>query len=473
MDSGHDIVVLYVNDEPDLLELLRTRLEDEDERLTVLTAESVDDGLDLFRAESIDCVLSDYHMPGRNGLDFLRAVREMDPDLPFIMFTETGSEVVASESIDAGVTDYVIREPIGNQATLVAQKVTTHVESRWANDRAERTNRQLQNLAETSDDVFWIFSPDWGEVQFVNSAYEAIFGQPVAALREEPQSFLDRVHEADVDEVRTAMGRVSSGREQRVEYRVRRSEGLTLWVESRCKPVIDADGTVQYLAGYTREITERKEREREGLERNERLEEFASTVAHDLRNPLSVADGYIDLANEECDSDHLTTAADALGRMEELIEELLALAQEGLTIDDRSRVDFAELVRAVGENVLMPEVTLEVIGEGTIECDPSRVRQALENLFRNALEHGDDSVTITVGVLDGGRGFYVEDDGPGIPPANRDRVFDRGYTTTSRGSGYGLAIVEDIVAAHGWSVSVEEGTAGGARFEITGATVGT
>ena len=95
-----------------------------------------------------------------------------------------------------------------------------------------------------------------------------------------------------------------------------------------------------------------------------------------------------------------------------------------------------------------------------------RLRQLVENLLSNALNHGGDDVTIRVGQLPDGAGFYVADDGPGIPPAGRDAIFDQGFSTTSDGTGFGLAIVKGIAEAHGWSVGVTESVDGGARFEV-------
>jgi signal transduction histidine kinase len=97
---------------------------------------------------------------------------------------------------------------------------------------------------------------------------------------------------------------------------------------------------------------------------------------------------------------------------------------------------------------------------------------------RDAVEHGSTgpdsdestdcgpSVTVTVGGTD--EGFYVADDGPGIPPEEREDVFDTGYTTENGGTGLGLAIVSQIVAAHGWEITITDSDSGGARFEITG-----
>ena len=112
--------------------------------------------------------------------------------------------------------------------------------------------------------------------------------------------------------------------------------------------------------------------------------------------------------------------------------------------------------------------------------DRGRLQEVFENLFRNSVEHGstdeqaesdDDgsAVTVRVGPLGGDEsGFFVEDDGPGIPPDERDSVFERGYTSAGTGTGLGLPLVEQIVGAHGWSVRAVESASGGARFEIAG-----
>ena len=89
-----------------------------------------------------------------------------------------------------------------------------------------------------------------------------------------------------------------------------------------------------------------------------------------------------------------------------------------------------------------------------------------ENLLRNAVEHGGGDVTVVFGDLDGG--FYVKDDGPGVPSGERADVFETGYSTAEEGTGFGLSIVEQVVEAHGWSVRVTEGSDGGARIEVTG-----
>jgi len=224
-----------------------------------------------------------------------------------------------------------------------------------------------------------------------------------------------------------------------------------------------------------RDISNRKKRE-------EQLEQFASIVSHDLRNPLSVAEGKLELARDECDSEYLDSVARAHDRMDALIEDLLTLAREGKDVGDIEAVDLADLVESCWQNVATAETTLEIDTEQAIRADRSRLQQLVENLVRNAVEHsstspqsqapddtvehGSTGVTITIGELE--TGFYVEDDGAGISADDWDEVFEAGYSTAGEGTGFGLAIVKRITDAHGWSIRVTEGTEGGTRFEITG-----
>ncbi|WP_256288934.1 hybrid sensor histidine kinase/response regulator [Halobellus inordinatus] len=212
------------------------------------------------------------------------------------------------------------------------------------------------------------------------------------------------------------------------------------------------------------------ERERELTRQNARLEEFASVVSHDLRNPLNVAEGRLELAMEFCEDeqarDQLTQVAGAHGRMADLIEDLLTLARDRETTLDPTPIQFEPFVRASWRNVDTGAATLVVDDDGTITGDESQLRQLFENLFRNAVEHGGPDVTVRVGTCQ--NGFYVADDGDGVPEDERDHVFEYGYSTSQSGTGFGLAIVSEIVDAHGWEIRATEGTDGGARFEISG-----
>ncbi len=240
-------------------------------------------------------------------------------------------------------------------------------------------------------------------------------------------------------------------------------------------PVYDDGGELSGLCAVSTDITERKRQEKKLERKNVRLDNFASVVSHDLRNPLNLAQGRLELVEQECDSVHLDQIGDALERMGRIIDDVLWLAREGKDIGSTVSVDLRESVDAAWQVVANKDAAAELVYHSPeddhqylIKADPDRFRQMLENLFRNAIEHGGPDVTVhTTPIVDG---FAVADDGPGIPPDERDRIFEAGYSSADRGTGLGLHIVKQVADAHGWNIDVTESSTDGTRFEITGVT---
>jgi PAS domain S-box-containing protein len=269
-----------------------------------------------------------------------------------------------------------------------------------------------------------------------------------------------------------------------------------IWVETpegeqRCFDVLvtrlgedAASGSVALIHDVTdRERRKRKlqEQNRELKRQNDQLDNFAAIVSHDLRNPLTVADGRLELIDAETDSEHVDPARTALDRMREIIDDVLTLARSGQSVSDTQRVELRAVAAEAWDTVDTGEATLTVDVDVTVDGDPSRLRQMFENFFRNAVEHAGPDVTVTVGAREGGDGFYVADDGPGIPADQRADVLEEGFTTNEDGTGFGLSIIQTIVEAHGWELGVtgSEGaederseSAGGARFDVIAQNLG-
>jgi PAS domain S-box-containing protein len=220
-------------------------------------------------------------------------------------------------------------------------------------------------------------------------------------------------------------------------------------------------GTVLVL----HDITALRNRESELQRQNEQLEVVTDTLSHDLRNPLNVAAGFLQQARAGGDDDAFDRVENAHERMLEIIEDVLALARH----DDDVEMSPVDLERGAADawaNVDTADATLEIEGSATLRADRGQMLTLFENLFRNAVEHADEAATVRVGLTEDG--FFVADDGPGIPAEEREEIFDHGYTTNDRGTGFGLSIVSRVVDAHGWSVVVTDSESGGARFEISG-----
>jgi PAS domain S-box-containing protein len=725
-----DIRVLHVDDDPEFVAMAAQFLKREDDRFVVETATGASEGLDRLAAGGVDCVVSDYDMPGRNGIDFLEVVREAHGDLPFVLFTGKGSEEIASEAISAGVTDYLEKSAGTSQYAVLANRIANAVDQYRSRRELEASRERLSLFFEQSalGVVEWDKSAEivrlndaaagilgYDRAELIGSSWERLVpecdrervreriermlasgtesrlvnenvrvdgerivcewhnrvvtdaeGEPVGIFsqfqditeRREREERLERstarlealfenspdminVHDTDgniidpnpqlcektgydaaaltdmkvwdlddrIDpaEARRLWEGMDVGDRRRLEGRYRRRDGSTFPVavhvrrldlegderfvaisrdvserrareanleatkerldtvvsnmpvvlfaldadgvftlsegrglrtiglssgdavgesafewyadqpevidalervldgeevstvqridgrfyETAYQPVLDDDGTVSGAIGVATDITERRRRERELRRQNDRLEDFVGVVSHDLQNPLSVAQGRVTLAREECESDHLDSAANALQRMDELISDLLRLARDGTRVNELRTVSLADAVEECWDTVETTGGRLVVEADTTVHADPGRLQHLLANLLRNAVEHGstsnqpttgdavehgstsnqpttgDATVTVAVGALDDGTGFYVEDDGPGIPEEQRTQVFESGYSTTPDGSGFGLAIAEEAAESHGWCLDVTEGAAGGARFEIT------
>ncbi|MCG1003158.1 MULTISPECIES: PAS domain S-box protein [Halobacterium] len=825
------IQILHVDDEPGFADMTREFLTRRDDRFSVHTATSPSEGLSYLRENRVDCVISDHDMPGKNGIEFLEAVREQRPNLPFILFTGKGSEAVASEAISAGVTDYLQKEDGTSQYAVLANRIVNAVEQTRVRRQVEATEEKLTQLAGKTDDILYMFDADWSEVLFVNSAFEDIWGLSTSELEADATAFLKRVHPADRPDVQRALERVSDGEAVEIEYRVQRPDDDQRWVRADSKPILD-DGGVERIIGFVRDITEQKTHERElreerafvdqtldalddvffvfdtdfqmrrwneqvvnvtgypddavaemepvefvpdeqrcrirnaieemmetgtatvqadlltnagerqpyefvitrlvdddgaelgfagvgrdisgknarkaelerahdlleqaeriadvggweidaessavfwtehlfdilGVDRDEeppldealdvyheddrklvedaisrarerqeqfdvtvrfrrpdgevgwlriqgmpavedgevvslrgavqdvteqrqreqeleqarqdyealfngmndmawvidtdgefvaandaaveetgysraellsmspsdidaaheesevmtlinrlpdhgtqvfetvhetsdgreipveissslvsyrgeraalsiarditdrkhreeQLEQFASVVSHDLRNPLTVAKGRLELARADGDSEHVEEAIESLGRMDRLIEDVLTLARQGEAARDREPVALDSLAEEAWRHVASADAELQVETSQRVLADRSRLQQLTENLLANATEHGGTGVTITVGDLDDG--FYVEDDGSGVPDGDHEDIFEAGYSASPDGTGFGLSIVEQIADGHDWRIEATDGSDGGARFEIT------
>ena len=327
--------------------------------------------------------------------------------------------------------------------------------------------------------VYGEIRPDGPVVERVNPAFEETFGYDASEVVGENLDELivpeDRQEGAvDINE------QLLEGERIRTEVQRLTPDGVR---DFRLNVVGREDSDEGY-AIYT-DVTGSKRRQRRLKRQNERLEKFVSVVSHDLRNPLSVARGNLELADEEYDDPRLADAADAVDRMDALIDDLLTLAREGEHVNEVETVDLGAVAEDCWEGVDAGTATLETGAAPEIEADRSRVRQLLSNLLRNAVEHsstsppsqaredtvehGSRNVTVTIGDL--ADGFHVSDDGPGIPESDRDRIFESGFTTDDEGTGFGLSIVAEIVEAHDWEVRTTESADGGARFEITGVEI--
>ncbi|WP_168216057.1 PAS domain-containing protein [Halorussus marinus] len=362
--------------------------------------------------------------------------------------------------------------------------------------RLQRYQEYIDAVLDAIDDVFYILDES-GQFRQWNDSVPAVTGyrdEEIASMS--PLEFFD---ESDRARVAAAIREGFENGSVQIEAETVTKTGDRVPFEFVAS-ALDSPSGDRVLAGVGRDITEQVERERkleaavDELEAsNERLESFASMLAHELRNPVTIGQIYTRQLPDETDSTAVEYVTEAFDRIEDMIDVMLVLTRGTEAVGERVPVDLAAVARSVWDELSVPDATLTVAVDRTIRADETYVRHLFRNLFENAVEHGSTSnrpedddavehcstgdqpsaaerdgrgVAVTVGDLQ--TGFYVADDGAGIPPDERDAVFEAGYTTAADGggTGLGLAFVQELADVYGWECTATESDAGGARFEF-------
>ena len=384
--------------------------------------------------------------------------------------TKDGTRYVAEQTI----------APIENDSGEITNFVAINIDITARKER-ERELERFRNAVEYAGHGVVITDVD-GTIEYVNRAFENATGYAAAQAVGETPALLnsgehDEAFYAELWET------ILDGNVWQGEVINERKDGSRYIVDQTIAPIVD-DGVIEGFVAINLDVTQLKKYRQELETQNERLKQYGQNVAHDLRNPLNVlstrleeirdvaTDAESDTVTERCED-----AARVVDQMENLIDDLLTMAEQGQRVLDPETVSLEAVAAAAWEQSVLPadelwqqpneiEASLDV-EEAEISADRDRLRELLSNLFRNTIEHVGDDASVRVGPLGFDSGFYVEDDGPGIPSAERENVFERGVTTSEEGTGFGLAIVKQIANAHEWTVSITESEDGGARFEFS------
>jgi len=333
----------------------------------------------------------------------------------------------------------------------------------------EKLRRKYRTLVEIAPDAVFIAEADTGEIVEVNQRAAELLSTAKEDLVGRDQTDLHPAEDAEryqelfrrhVEEKQVTADRFENGDDLYVET----EDGERVPVEISVQVTRLTEREV--IIGLFRDVSKRRAYERDLHRQIDRLETLAHVLSHDLRNPLNVAMGGVTTAKRTGDVDHLDRVERAHARIEEMVEDALTMVRDGYDVEAVEPIDLGSLVEECWRHVETADTELRVAEEGIVYADSRRIRNLFENLFRNAVEHAGHDVTVEVGVDEDG--FYVADDGPGIPPENREDLFEPGWTTGDDNTGLGTNIVSEIATAHDWEVAVAESEAGGARFEFTG-----
>lgn len=245
--------VMHVEDDPGFAEMAAEFLQNVDGQLTVTSVTDPESALSRLQADSgsVDCIVSDYEIPGMDGIELLRAVREQWPNLPFILFTGKGSEEIAAEAISAGVTDYLKKSGGTDTYEILAHRIRNAVDRQRAREEAASARRFLEKTVERATDMIAVVDTS-NEVVFVSGSVKRVLGYTPEEV--EAAGPFELVHPDDRERIQAAFSKrlTDPDRPTDITHRARHKDGQYVQVSSRAYNLTD-DPDVNGVLIYTRQ----------------------------------------------------------------------------------------------------------------------------------------------------------------------------------------------------------------------------
>ena len=494
-DVSSGFTALLVEDDQIAREVLATIIGRKFPGVRLLMAGNGESGLELFREQRPDIVVTDINMPRMDGIRMSGEIRAICPETVIIILTAFNDAHYLLHAIELDI-NYYLMKPIDNRKLFRALERSIELIT-LKRDARDNNNliRKLSLAVEHSPSMVMITDAG-GAIEYVNRKFCTVTGyQPREVIGRNPKMFKSGTTTPDI--YKNLWKTITAGREWRGEFQNRKKGGELYWEDASISPIPDNDGTITHFVAMKEDITEKKRAEeeirmlnahlaaraRELESANQELETFNYTVSHDLRRPLTAISGYSQLIlemfgtglNDQCRG-YVKEIADGSVCMNQLIETLL----------DFSRITRCELkMETVDLSGIAGEVALDLrkcdpgrrvtfrIEEGVrVEGDADLLRVVLVNLMGNAWKYTGrkDDAVIEFGVveLEGKRPCFVRDNGAGFDMTHAAKLFSafqRLHSTNDfEGTGIGLATVQRIIQRHGGTIWAEGAVGNGATF---------
>ena len=462
--------LLLVEDDDDVALMMRKALERAQHHVT--RHRSAQEAVASLEREPFDLLLLDHYLPDMPGLQMLDLLREKSIATPALIVTAYGDEQLATRALHAGALDYIVKDPALNFLNELPKRAVESV----TRHRLQQFNGLLIAALESAGDGILI-TDRTGTILHVNRALERITGYSRAELLDHNPRMLKSG--ATPPEVYAALWQaITAGATWQGELTDRRKDGSLYEVSQTVSPIVDGQGQATHFISIHRDITERKQLERQlaQAQKIQSIGTLASGVAHEFNNLLAGITGYASLAVEEAPPvgpirEFLQQVLDLSERAAVLTRQLLAFARKPPMV--RRSTDLVELVCSTADfatRTLRTPVTVEIapnLPPAIVEGDRAQLQQALVNLAINARDAAADGATMVfrlrqeVGAapqptfpdaLPAGDFLVLEvcDAGCGMSSEVLSQALDPFFTTkeVGQGTGLGLPVVFGIVHAH-------------------------
>ena len=458
--------------------------------------DSEKDLAEALKAETWDIIISDYGMPGFNGIDALRMAKNYDPDIPFFLISGEIGEEVAVRAMKEGAGDYLMKDNLKRLVPAIERELQD-AQMRKARREAVKALEESENkyrlLVEDLHDVIY-HTDQRGIVNYVSPVIQSLAGYDQSELIGQP--FTRIIHKEDLELLTNRFEELLSGVIKPVEYRLIKKSGEPVWVRSSSKLILEGENVIG-VRGVLTDISEEKQLQSQ-LQQSQKMEAIgtlAGGIAHDFNNILMAILGHCDLAETRLAEDseaigNLNQVKKAGNRARRLIQQILAFSRMG----EQERIALS-LTPLIKEALKFLRSTLPTSIEirdyieadpGIIEADATQIHQVIMNLSTNAghamREEGgtlhvklirvevDRQTALQYHALHAGPHvrLTVTDTGCGMDSETLEHIFDPYFTTkeVGEGTGLGLSVVHGIVKTHGGTITVESEPGKGTAFHV-------
>jgi PAS domain S-box-containing protein len=461
------IKVLCIDDEEPFLEVMREYL-GRDDGLETTYVTSVDAALEALDSGGFDVVVSDYQMPGADGVDLLRAVRSKWGDIPFILFTGRGREEIAMRALNEGADFYLQKSSHTTSMFVELKSMIVQSYRRWSSEKSrDEALERFQRYADTSRDFMYRMrikpSP---YIEYFSPCVKDLVGYEAEEFYRNPDLVFKCLHPDDLERYGKEIDNPQRP-EKPVIFRWLHKDGRVVYAEDTWVPVTDSSGEIVAIDGMSRDVTDRVMAE-EGLKQaNKKLELIAGLIRHDTLNRLTSIVAGIDMIRSGGPSD---AVGKLLGRMEtdaKMIARQLEFSSDyqKTVTGHPDWIPLKEVVEKVVSSWDRRDILFDLRLDGLEVLSDYVLERVFSNLVEDSFNHGEHVTRIGIYYegVDGGVEVVYEDDGVGIPSKEKELIFDRGF---GKGTGYGLYLTREILGVSGVTIK-EVGEYGrGAKFVI-------
>lgn len=470
MSSNRIINVLHVDNDESFLELTKQFFYKINKQIKITQITTVKDALDTLSRNNdfYDVIISEYEMPNKTGLELLSEIRRMPNliDISFIILTKQSREEIIIQSLNSGVDNYLQKD--GESKVLFAKLnhfMLRVLDQKKAQMALKQSEFRFRSMVEQNPFSTVVYFPD-GTPITSNIAMAKLWN-----LSDEEMTYLTANYNIFKDPQLINKGLMPYIKKgfagepttlPTIRYDPQEAEDLKpektkpLWIRSYLYPVKDINGVVQQVVLIQENVTDQKIYEDHLRRQKEELSDFAHAMAHDIGNSILSIRGFAQLLNIEFKKDYVDKIITGTKYITTILNRSLTLAIEGLVIGEKELVDLNQIIETTVSNIIPPNVEFSKDSLPSVLGDRERIYQIFSNLIENAIVHGDPS-QIRIKTKNSPKNRFIDiiNDGKPIPKRHGKKIFQKGYSTRNGGMGLGLSIVQKLVEAHGWEISLQ------------------